>query len=173
VPGLRVVYDGKDGRVYENRSVLPRAWIAGSQRVVPGDAAQLAAVGSPGQDTRSTVVTGKPLAGVPRGSQGGAGVARLRRYEPERVLIDADARRPGVLVLSDLDYPGWKAKVDGRDAKVERVDYVLRGVPLAAGRHRVELRYEPLSWRIGWIVSLLTLLALAALVALRARGRRT
>ena len=87
--------------------------------------------------------------------------------------IDARLTRPGVVVLGDNWFPGWKAKVDGRSADVERVDYVLRGVAADPGRHRVEFTYEPASWRIGWIVSLLSLAALAAGVGISRlrRGR--
>ena len=42
----------------------------------------------------------------------------------------------------------------GEELKVERVDYLFRGVRVPAGTHIVEFTYRPLSWRIGWIVSL-------------------
>jgi uncharacterized membrane protein YfhO len=74
-----------------------------------------------------------------------------------------------MVVLSDTWYPGWHATVDGKDAKVERADYLLRGVRVGPGTHTVEMTYRPLSFRIGWIVSLLTALALAIAVL---RGRR-
>jgi uncharacterized membrane protein YfhO len=77
-----------------------------------------------------------------------------------------------VLVLTDTWYPGWKAKVDGREVPVERVDYTLRGVPIGAGAHTVEFTYEPLSWRIGWIVSALALAGLAVVLAVGLRRRR-
>jgi uncharacterized membrane protein YfhO len=101
------------------------------------------------------------------------GSARFEAYEPERVVARSRADRRSLLVLSDIHYPGWKASVDGRDAPLERVDYLLRGVMVPAGAHRVEFRYEPASWRAGWIISVLALLAVAgALVAgLRARRR--
>ena len=70
------------------------------------------------------------------------------------VAVGAGARGASLLVLTDVHYPGWKATVDGRPADVERVNYLLRGVAVPAGTHRVEFRYEPLSWRVGWIVSL-------------------
>jgi uncharacterized membrane protein YfhO len=78
-----------------------------------------------------------------------------------------------MLVLADTWFPGWKATVDGQDAAVERVDYLLRGVRLGPGEHTVEFSYEPLSWTIGWIVSSLSLpcLALATVVGLRRRRR--
>jgi MYXO-CTERM domain-containing protein len=74
-----------------------------------------------------------------------------------------------VVVLGDNWFPGWKAEVDGKPVDIERVDYVLRGTVAGAGHHRVEYRYEPASWRIGWIVSLLSLLALAGAVAVSRR----
>ena len=93
-------------------------------------------------------------------------------YEPERVVVDATARRPAELVLTDLHYPGWKVTVDGEPAALHRVDYLLRGATLPAGRHRVEFRYQPASFRIGWIVSLLALAGLIATLAVGLRRRR-
>jgi uncharacterized membrane protein YfhO len=60
-------------------------------------------------------------------------------------------------------YPGWKAKVDGRSTPVETADYVLRGVRLRPGSHRVEFEFDPASFRIGWSVSLVAAVALALL----------
>ena len=95
------------------------------------------------------------------------------RYEPERVVVDATARRASALVLTDVQYPGWTARLDGREVDLRRVDWVLRGVALPPGRHTVELRYEPASWRAGWVVSLLALLGLGATVVLGRRAARS
>ena len=89
-----------------------------------------------------------------------AGGARIVRYDDERVDVRAHTDRAGMLVLSDTWFPGWKAKVDGADAPVEQVDYVLRGVRLGPGEHTVSLRYEPASWTAGRIVSALALAGL-------------
>lgn len=166
VPGLRQVYSGEDARVYRNEQVLPRAWVVGAQKVVEGEKAALALLDDPLFDPRAAAITERPLPGLPRtaGSRR-PGAARIADYEGDRVSLTADGGDGGgLLVLSDLHYPGWKATLDGNDVPVERVNYVMRGVRLPAGAHRVEFRYEPLSWRIGWIVSLLALLALAATV---------
>jgi uncharacterized membrane protein YfhO len=74
-------------------------------------------------------------------------------------------------VLTDSWAPGWKAKVDGRDADVQRVDYLIRGVAVPAGRHTVEFRYEPATWTWGWAISLITLLGLIAAVLVGRRRR--
>ena len=55
---------------------------------------------------------------------------------------------------------------------IERVDYLLRGIPVPEGASTVELRYEPLSFRIGWIVSLLALAGIAVALVLHRRRRR-
>ena len=75
-------------------------------------------------------------------------------------------------MLSDVFYPGWHATVDGHDAPVHRVDYLLRGVTVGAGTHRVQFTYRPASYRIGWIISALTAIALAAAVWHSRRTRR-
>jgi uncharacterized membrane protein YfhO len=63
--------------------------------------------------------------------------------------------------------------VDGRPASIERVDYLLRGVLVPAGAHRVEFRYQPATFRAGWIISLLGLVAVlvAAVIGVRRRRR--
>jgi hypothetical protein len=172
VPGLDVVHDGPDARVYANRGAQPRAVVVGAQRVVAGGDAALAAITAPGFAFREEAVTEAPVAGVPEdGPAGRAGRARIRRIDPDRLVVDATATRPGMLVVSDAWDPGWTATVDGREIDVERVDYVMRGVPLPAGAHRVEFRYEPWSFEAGRAVSLVTLAGLAAL-ALAGRRRR-
>jgi uncharacterized membrane protein YfhO len=75
-------------------------------------------------------------------------------------------------VLTDLHYPGWKVELDGESAELHRVNYLLRGTSLPAGRHHVEFSYAPTSWRLGWIVSLVALAALGGAVAVALRRRR-
>ena len=84
----------------------------------------------------------------------------MTRIEPDRMEVTASGR--GLVVLSDVHFPGWHATVDGRDADIERVDYLLRGVAVGDGEHEIVLEYRPSSWRAGWIVSLLTALGLLA-----------
>jgi Bacterial membrane protein YfhO len=159
VDGLRPVYSGPDARVYGNKEALPRAWVVGDERVVDGEEAALDAVGAASWDPRREAIVEQPVE-----VDGGGGTARIASYEPEEVVVEAESRGAGLLVLSDLHYPGWKAEVDGHEVDIERVNYLMRGIPLEPGTHRVEFQYEPLSWRIGWILSLAGLLVMAALL---------
>jgi hypothetical protein len=137
----------------------------------------LRAIAAPDFDLRRAVVTERPLPGI--AAVGGdaakgapAGDARILPSDPDRLVVDATARRPGVLVVSDTWAPGWTATVDGHAADVERVDYVFRGVRVGAGRHHVVFAYRPLSWRIGWIVSVLALVGLLATIVVGRRRAR-
>ena len=125
-------------------------------------------------DKRRVAVTEKAFAGLPQESADvpAAGSARLTRYGRDEAVAEVEAQSPALLVLTDVYFPGWKATVDGRDAPIERVDYLLRGVQVPAGAHTVELRYQPASWRAGWIVSLVALLAIGGLALLGLRRRR-
>jgi uncharacterized membrane protein YfhO len=71
-----------------------------------------------------------------------------------------------LLVLGEKYYKGWKATVDGKSAEVVPVDHVLRGVYLTPGTHRVEFVFDPLPFKIGkW----LTLLSFAFFVVMLGR----
>jgi hypothetical protein len=160
--GLRTTYDGTDARIYANPHVQPRAWVVGGQRVVADDDAQLAAIAEPDFDPRREAIVAEPVEGLPETPSEPGGRVRVAAYEPDRVELTASSPGRGLAVLSDMHFPGWNATVDGRDAPIERVDYLLRGVPVGAGEHRIVITYEPWSWRAGWIVSLLAALGLLA-----------
>ena len=168
--GLEKTYDGPDARLYANPHALPRAWVVGAQRVVPGDDDQLAAISEPSFDPRREAIVSAPVAGLAE-APAQRGSARITRYEPDRVELSASASGAGLVVLSDVHYPGWTATLDGREVPIERVDYLLRGIAVGSGEHRIVMTYEPWSWRAGWVVSLLTALALGAL-AMWKGGRR-
>ena len=178
-PGMRLVHPGPDLTVYRNLHAQPRAAVVSAQTVAPDGDAALADVRAPSFRIDSTAVTEKPIAGLARAPRGAVrapgGRARITRYGNDSLTVDASARTPGMLVLSDAWDPGWKATVDGHSAPVHRVDYVFRGVQIPAGRHTVRFTYEPLTWRIGWVVSLVALVGLGVacgVAGLRARSRR-
>ena len=169
--GLTEVHSEPDARLYRLEGALPRSWVVTGQRVVAGEDAALAAITEPGFDARRQAVTERRLPGLPE--RPGAGPrARIAEYEPERVVVRARSPRAGLLVLADTHYPGWKAEVDGREVPVERVDYLFRGVRVGPGAHTVVFEYRPASWTVGWVVSLVALVLLAAAIALGRRSLR-
>lgn len=95
------------------------------------------------------------------------GVANVVKREPARMHISSSVARPSLLVMSEIYFPGWRAKVDGGDVEILRVNYLLRGIELSPGSHTVEVFYWPPSLTIGALVSAATLLLLLMLVIWR------
>ena len=83
------------------------------------------------------------------------------------VACSVETAEAGVLVLADLDYPGWSVTVDDRPAESLRIGGQFRGVRLEAGSHRVIWSYRPRSVLLGAVVSVITLLLLAAAAHVR------
>jgi hypothetical protein len=95
----------------------------------------------------------------------GAGTASLTSFEPNRMRLRTEIRRPSFLVLSEVYYPGWEATVDGEPAPLLKADYILRAVPLMPGEHSVELRFRPRALFWGLVISALGLAGIACLFA--------
>ncbi len=93
--------------------------------------------------------------------------ARILADAPERVVVQAVADRPSLLVVADAFAPGWTARVDGQPARLWQTNYYVRGVLLQAGEHEVELRYRAPGFAAGVAVA-----AVALTVAVAAVGRR-
>jgi hypothetical protein len=69
----------------------------------------------------------------------------ITKYTDSAIAIDVSAEKPGIVVLHDLYYPGWEARVDGVSAPVLRANILFRGVEVPAGHHKVEFLFRPLS----------------------------
>lgn len=89
--------------------------------------------------------------------------AEIVDYRPERVEIRTDAPGPRLCVLTDTYYPGWRATIDGEDASILRANYLFRAVVVPAGSHEVVFEYRPASFRAGAIISIGSLLLIAAI----------
>jgi len=147
--------------LYEIAAPLPRAYIAGSSIYEPQTAKTLRMLSSAEFDPLRQVILNERI--TTESDRPHAGVAQIARYENETVLIKASLSTPGILVLTDSYYPGWKVFVDGKEKKILQANHFFRGVELAAGDHVVEFEYEPLSFRIGSTISLSALFLLTVI----------
>ena len=69
----------------------------------------------------------------------------LKKYEPNELTYEVESEKGGIVVFSEIYYPGWTATVDGSDVKVGRVNYVLRAISVKPGKHNVVLTFKPSS----------------------------
>lgn len=84
----------------------------------------------------------------------------ITSYEPQKIVIDAKTNAPQMLFLSDNYYPGWKAYVDNNETKIYRADYTFRSIYLPKGNHTVIFKYDPISFKIGLTISVLSVIVL-------------
>jgi len=98
--------------------------------------------------------------------------ATITRLEAERVELEAHCGAPCLVVLSDLLYPGWVARVEGEPATIHPTNAIFRGVELPTGTHRIVYRFEPWSIRAGFALAGAGLAALAVGGALHLRRGR-
>ena len=152
----------------------PRAWLSYAAETTD-DATALARLADPAFDPwRTTLVAPDAAAALPALAGDGPPAAppAYHRLSPTHIAVDVDAPRAGLLNLSEVWYPGWTATVDGQPAPLLRAYTTLMAVPVAAGAHRVELRFDPPLVRLGLAISGITLLLVAiGLVWTRTRRR--
>jgi len=108
----------------------------------------------------------------PPGAPAAAGPAGpLELDDPSRVRAVVDLERPGFLVLSDTFDPGWRARVGGEPVEILRANWAFRAVQVPAGRHVVEMRYAPTSFRVG-LAAAAVVVALGGFLGWRRLPRR-
>ncbi|MGP1481719.1 MAG: YfhO family protein [Hoylesella enoeca] len=77
--------------------------------------------------------------------QDNVSMVKIKSYAPNRLSYDVTSDKGGILVFSEIYYPGWEATVDGQPAELGRVNYVLRAMHIQPGRHQVTLQFFPAS----------------------------
>lgn len=165
------IYEDDRTKVLRDEAALPRAWIVHSaRRTEPTEALKTLSAGEVSLRETALLEREPPTLGRPENLS--AGRVSIESYEPDRIELDVSTGARGLLVLSEVYYPAWKAYVDGEPVSLYRTNYLFRGVPIPEGEHTVELRYESSSLRVGLAISLFTILVSAALVAANATQRR-
>lgn len=143
--------EGKDATyTYRLSEEHPRAWIVHEVVVQPDQNAIFAALAEPGFDPWRVAYTRLPVEVVPNRAPEPITTTDVT---PNHLGLETDLETPGLLVLSEVNYPGWTATINGVAAPIIETDGVLRGVALPAGQSRVAMSYQPLSLSIGGVLS--------------------
>lgn len=161
--------------VYENPGALPRAFVVHEAEPLPEPSKVLQKLKA--TDFRREVLLERPrpgrasapaiesLATKPASNHFPERTARIKEYQPNRVVVAVDKGAPGYLVLTDIWYPGWQCTAAGEPVEVLRADYLFRAVQVPAEAHEVVFTFAPQAYRLGKTISLAAL-ALAALIVL-------
>lgn len=166
------VFDDGLTRVLARPDPLPRAWIVHDAIFATGmDGAAMVANGQ--IDPRTTATIDVPL---PRLQADGSLTENviIQMYEPERIQLRTESASDGILLLSEVDYPSWKATIDGVPVEVTTAFGLIRSLSLPAGTHVVEFQYDASSEILGLELTAITMLAMTGLaVGLKLAPRKS
>ncbi|MDZ7358606.1 MAG: YfhO family protein, partial [candidate division KSB1 bacterium] len=149
--------------VYENKSALPRAFFVGDI-VTLKDKNEIFGYMASGRfdPARTAILEEKAEFEI---SPNPENEVQITHYDIHDIKMKASVKSPALLVLSEVYYPaGWKAYVDGEETKIYKTNYILRSIFLQPGDHNIEFVFRPASFKIGLMVSIITLMVLIALL---------
>lgn len=156
--GLYTVFVDKRGyAVYENKSVLPRVWLASKYEILDENEVLERMKGAE-FNPRELVILEEDPGVPPQDIQSDIGNVRILSYEPNKIICEASLQSPGFLILSENWHPDWKAYVDGKASKIFIADYILRAIWLDKGDHEVRFVCDSKYFRLGAWISFLSLL---------------
>ena len=110
-----------------------------------------------------------PFKGDLEGLEGPEGSVELTSYEANRLAYKVKSQKGGVVVFSEIYYPGWTCTIDGEPTDIARANYVLRAIKVPAGEHEVIMTFDPqtvhITEAIAYTALALLVLMLIALLA--------
>lgn len=170
-PSMKLVLPGAR-KVYENTSVLPKAWMV--NRIINADSQKESLIGTLTKDfqpEKEAIVVNyhaEELPGV------GGGDVSVDRYSENEINLTVDAKATGLLVLSENYYkPGWLASIDGIETTIYQTNHVLRAVVVPEGEHAVRFWYNDHKWKLTRLISRLSLLMTLIMLGWIYRSRLT
>ena len=99
-------------------------------------------------------------------AQGNVSQVELVNYAPNKLKYNVSSEKGGVVVFSEIYYPGWTATIDGQKADLGRVNYILRALNVEKGKHTIELTFDPQSVHTTETIATVAFAVLLILIAL-------
>jgi hypothetical protein len=124
------------------RRVYPPGYPLALDSLATNDLATLELLTRKSFDPARTVLLAEPLQMTPP-TNAEPGTVRCASYAPKHILLETQSSLPAVLLLNDKFDPNWRVTVDGQPATLLRCNYIMRGVAVPAGEHRVEFHFAP------------------------------
>ncbi len=161
-------------RIRRLETPLPRACVVGGVRIMNDRGNLLGTLAFGDFDPNRAALTDDPEARDGRFDDLRPGLVEhsveITTYDPRRVEMRVESKADGLLVVSDSDYPGWQATVDGREVPIYRVNGGFRGVRVPSGTSTVTMVYRPMMFRIGAALSLVGIVLVGLLALPRRRS---
>lgn len=145
----RVEQNGQEQQVtvpvpIQNPYANGNAWFVKELRYVDNADDELALLGK--INTHTTAVANQSFKGIlGEAKADSTATVSLTSYEATELAYDVDSKQGGVIVFSEIFYPGWTATVDNNEVEIARANYVLRAIKVDGGKHQVVLKFDPQS----------------------------
>lgn len=136
-----LIFGKQANQVVHNPYANGNGWYVRSLRFVKGADAEMAGLDK--LDTKHCAVADERFRTQIDGSALDSGSVALTSYEPNLLKYSINSAKGGVVVFSEIYYPGWTVTIDGKPAELGRVNYVLRALKVPAGKHEVVMEFRP------------------------------
>lgn len=157
---FRLLEEDEQGlRLYENPNSVPEAYLVRNLKIVNDDKAAIAALTNSQFDAWREVVLEAGEPGVAEAKQllafgtedRGQKIVpqKVSRPNANQIAMFVKLDKPSVLVLTDIFYPGWKARIDDKEVAIMHANFLFRGITVPEGEHRIQFEYFPDSFKIG------------------------
>jgi uncharacterized membrane protein YfhO len=161
------ILGGKDGGKIPvlNPWANGNAWFVNKVQYVDDADAELAALR--GLDTKHIAVVDKKFQQVLSEEAlqpDSTAQVTLKEYEANRLAYEVNSPKGGIVVFSEIYYPGWTCSVDGAATQIARADYVLRAIRIPAGKHTVVMTFDPQTVHVTETIAYCALVVLAVLL---------
>lgn len=147
----KLVWQSGKFKIYERLTALPRVFLASGYEVNNSEEQIITRLFDANFDpAKYVILESDPHFAVDFNA---VGSAEIVSYSPNKVVVKTQSDGNKILFLSDTYFPGWKATIDGQSVEIFRANFALRAVPILAGSHEIIFTYDPLSFKLGLLIS--------------------
>lgn len=159
-----IMFGKQANQVIENPYANGNGWFVRQLNFVKNADAEMAALGK--LDTKHVAVADEKFRSTLEGTALDSGSVSLQQYAPNDLKYTVESAKGGLVVFSEIYYPGWTVTIDGKPAELGRVNYVLRALKVPAGKHEVQMTFRPASITTTNTIAYVALLLVVALFAI-------
>jgi hypothetical protein len=172
----RIIASGEDRfgpvNLHELEDPRPFALLIHDVEIIDSDAFAFELLRHPDFDPRKTVILDREPGIALAGPSSDTASVEVTLFTPERITVHVDTPDNAILSLAQVQYPGWQASLNGNPTSILRAYGALSAIAVPAGEHELELIFDPVSYQIGAVLSLLTWLSLVILSGIGLIRRR-
>lgn len=159
-----IMFGKQANQVIENPYANGNGWFVRQLNFVKNADAEMAALGK--LDTKHVAVADEKFRSTLEGTALDSGSVSLQQYAPNDLKYTVESAKGGLVVFSEIYYPGWTVTIDGKPAELGRVNYVLRALKVPTGKHEVQMTFRPASITTTNTIAYVALLLVVALFAI-------